>query len=188
MSKEDFKDDSTSVTAITQETDIDQLCQKDNALLFSISMTLLQIVTENHSKPSYKSKLKSQSKQIFTSKALPKISLSDYLHRIIKYTKIEDSTVIMALIYIDRICRKRKIMLTEYNVYRILFSSLMASIKYNEEKFYSNIFYAKIGGVEVKQLNLLEYEFFIGINFDLFVDTKMYQKYEMTLIKNSFSK
>ena len=37
MSKEDCKDDSTSVTAITQETDMDQLCQKDNALLFSIS-------------------------------------------------------------------------------------------------------------------------------------------------------
>ena len=79
-------------------------------------------------------------------------------------------------------------MLTEYNVYRILFGSIMASIKFNEDKFYSNIFYAKIGGVEVKQLNLLEYEFLIGINFDLFVDTKMYQKYEMTLIKNSFSK
>lgn len=188
MSKEDSKDDSTSVTAVTQETDIDQLCQKDNAILFSISMTLLQIVSENHSKPNYKSKVKSQSKQIFSSKALPKISLSDYLHRIIKYTKVEESTVIMALIYIDRLCRKRKIMLTEYNVYRILFGSILASLKFNEDKFYSNIFYAKIGGVEVSQLNQLEYEFLIGINFDLFVDTKMYQKYEMTLLKNSFSK
>ena len=188
MSKEDCKDESTSVTAITQETDMDQLCQKDNALLFSISMTLLQIVSENHSKPTYKSKLKSQSKQIFSSKNLPKISLSDYLHRIIKYTKIEESTVIMALIYIDRLCRKRKIMLTEYNVYRILFGSILAAIKFNEDKFYSNIFYAKIGGVEVKQLNQLEYEFLLGINFDLFVDAKMYQKYEMTLLKNSFKK
>ena len=102
-----------------------------------------------------------------------------------KYTKIEETTLTLALIYIDRLCRKKKILLTEYNVHRILFVSVLAALKYNEDKFYSNVYYAKIGGLEIKQLNTLEIEFVIGINFDLFVDNKIFEKYESTLIRSS---
>lgn len=184
MSKDDSKNDSTSITDITQETENNLVFPKENSLMVSVSMTLMQVISENHLKPNFKAKLKAQSKHIFTSKFLPKICLGDYLNRILKYTKIEESTLVIALIYLDRICKKNKILLTEYNVHRLLFSSILASLKYNEDKFYSNIFYAKIGGVEVKKLNKLEAEFLVHINFDLYVEPQLYEKYETTLLKN----
>ena len=155
-----------------------------NPIVFSISMTLHQLISENRTKPNYKDKLKQQSKQIFTSRKLPQISISDYVIRIVKYMKIEESTLILALIYIDRISRKKKIFVNEYNIFRLFFSSVVVATKFNEDKYQSNSYYAKIGGMELEQLNEMEMEFVIGINFDLFVEAKIFDKYESTLICN----
>ena len=158
--------------------------QQSNVIVHSISTTLMQLITDNKAKPHYNEKLKQQAKQIYTSRKLPQISVNDYIVRIAKYMKIEDSTLILALIYIDRISRKRKIFVNEYNVYRLFFMSVVVATKYNEDKHYSNTYYAKIGGVELEQLNQMECEFVMGINFDLFVEAKVFDKYETSLVCN----
>lgn len=157
---------------------------QSNVIVHSISMTLMQLITDNKAKRHYNEKLKQQAKQIYTSRKLPEISVNDYIVRIAKYMKIEDSTLILALIYIDRITRKRKIFVNEYNVYRLFFMSVVVATKYNEDKHYSNTYYAKIGGVELEQLNQMECEFVMGINFDLFVEAKVFDKYETSLVCN----
>lgn len=157
---------------------------QSNVIVHSISMTLMQLITDNKAKRHYNEKLKQQAKQIYTSRKLPEISVNDYIVRIAKYMKIEDSTLILALIYIDRISRKRKIFVNEYNVYRLFFMSVVVATKYNEDKHYSNTYYAKIGGVELEQLNQMECEFVMGINFDLFVEAKVFDKYETSLVCN----
>ena len=157
---------------------------QSNVIVHSISMTLMQLITDNKAKRHYNEKLKQQAKQIYTSRKLPEISVNDYMVRIAKYMKIEDSTLILALIYIDRISRKRKIFVNEYNVYRLFFMSVVVATKYNEDKHYSNTYYAKIGGVELEQLNQMECEFVMGINFDLFVEAKVFDKYETSLVCN----
>ena len=90
----------------------------------------------------------------------------------------------MALIYIDRPRKNNKIFLTEFNVQRILFSAIILSIKYNEDKYYSNLYYAKIGGLKLKKLNKLEMKFLVGISFKLFIDSKDYEKYDTNLCSN----
>ena len=157
---------------------------QSNVIVHSISMTLMQLITDNKAKRHYNEKLKQQAKQIYTSRKLPEISVNNYMVRIAKYMKIEDSTLILALIYIDRITRKRKIFVNEYNVYRLFFMSVVVATKYNEDKHYSNTYYAKIGGVELEQLNQMECEFVMGINFDLFVEAKVFDKYETSLVCN----
>lgn len=157
---------------------------QSNVIVHSISMTLMQLITDNKAKRHYNEKLKQQAKQIYTSRKLPEISVNDYIVRIAKYMKIEDSTLILALIYIDRITRKRKIFVNEYNVYRLFFMSVVVATKYNEDKHYSNTYYAKIGGVELEQLNQMECEFVMSINFDLFVEAKVFDKYETSLVCN----
>lgn len=157
---------------------------QSNVIVHSISMTLMQLITDNKAKRHYNEKLKQQAKHIYTSRKLPEISVNDYIVRIAKYMKIEDSTLILALIYIDRISRKRKIFVNEYNVYRLFFMSVVVATKYNEDKHYSNTYYAKIGGVELEQLNQMECEFVMSINFDLFVEAKVFDKYETSLVCN----
>ena len=186
MSKESPFVVGSAGTCTTQETEHKIESPKQNPLLFSISMTLMDVISNNHHKEHFKQKLKLQSKQSFTSKTIPKISFGDYINRALKYTKINDSTLIIALIYMDRFCKNLKILLTEFNVHRIFFCALLVAIKYNEDAFYSNSYYSKIGGLKLKKLNKLESEFLNGISFQLFVNESDYEEYESKLICTMF--
>ena len=149
-------------------------------LLKDIAGTLNSIISENK-------KMKKQKKENspFSREHAPKISLFDYLLRIQKYSGIENSTLILSLIYIDRICNKKEIILTKYNIHRLLFTAILISTKYNEDAIYDNLFFSKIAGVTVKELALLERAFLKIIDFDLFVSDEIYQKYYYYLIYNN---
>ena len=142
------------------------------SLLKEISDTLTSIILNNK-----KNKNGKKDNSPFVHEHAPKISIFDYLLRIQKYSNIENSTFIIALIYIDRICEKKKIILTKYNIHRILFTSILIATKYNEDIIYDNLFYSKIAGVTIKELLILENYFLNIIDFDLFVSEDIYQKY-----------
>ena len=54
---------------------------------------------------------------------------------------------------------------------------MIVAIKYNEDDFFSNEFYSKVGGISKKEINKIEYEFLSLIDFSLFVDEEIYNKY-----------
>lgn len=54
----------------------------------------------------------------FDSKSQPPISIYHYLRRLIKYAEIEDSTLILTLIYIDKLSQYTGVPLTDYNVHK----------------------------------------------------------------------
>ena len=54
----------------------------------------------------------------------------------------------------------------------------MLAIKYNEDDYYSNKYYAKVGGINLDEINDLEYNFLILLNFDVFIDEDTYEKYK----------
>jgi hypothetical protein len=55
------------------------------------------------------------------------------------------------------------------------------AIKFNEDDYYSNEYYAKVGGISLQELNNLEYECIKMLNHKLFVDENIYEKYEVYL-------
>ncbi len=57
-------------------------------------------------------------RNVFTSRKPPTITLQAYLERIMKYTNIEDSTLIISLIYLDRMCELNIIQMNNYNIHR----------------------------------------------------------------------
>ena len=113
----------------------------------------------------------------FLSKKIPSISIEKYLVRLVSHSKMEISTLILILIYIDKICKNNKFRLNFFNIHKFIVTSMLVSIKYNEDDFFSNSFYAKVGGVSITELNHLEYEFLSLIDFDLYVDDDLYSKY-----------
>ena len=147
----------------------------------SIEYVLMDLVNENGKKSNYKDKLQSQKKNIFTSHELLKITLSKYLERMKKYMKLEDNSIILGLIYLDRFCRKTKIILTDYNTHRLLFVSILTAVKYQEDKFYTNKLYAQVCGVKTTVLNQMEYEFVIGMGFEFYVSVSLFDKYKNTI-------
>ena len=113
----------------------------------------------------------------FLMRNIPPISIKDYLERLCKYSKIDTSTIILILIYIDRICNIQKFKLTYYNVHKLILASMIIAIKYNEDEYYSNKFYSKLGGVSISEIIFLEYNFLSLIHYNLFVNNELFKKY-----------
>jgi hypothetical protein len=143
---------------------------------------LKEIVDENRQSPNIKNEhLEKQKKLSFHSKNPASISVGGYLERLLKYTHIEESTLIIALIYIDRICEFNNIYLVDSNIHRVMFTGIIMAIKYNEDDFYTNSYYSKVGGISTRELNLLEYEFVKLLKYNLFINRQTYDKYNTYL-------
>ena len=154
---------------------------KNIGLIKSITQVLETILEDNKRLMNYSEIVKKQSLNVFSSRIVPKISMEEYLIRIQNYTNIEKNTLIVGLIYIDRFCKISGLTLTYYNIHRILFISILISIKYNEDKFYDNKYYSEIAGIKLKELNTLEYNYIHMIHFLLYVKKKKKKKYKLYL-------
>ena len=159
----------------------EKLVINNKKLINAISNTLNTILEKNKRLVNYKDIVKKQSKFYFSAYSIPNISINEYLIRIQSYSYIEKSTMILALILIDKMCKKSGILLTPYNIHRILFSSVLISIKYNEDSYYDNTFYSQIAGVKTDELQMLEYTFLEYNNFNVFVYDYEYERYEKYL-------
>ena len=118
--------------------------------------------------------------KIFENEEIPTISINKYIERILKYTNCEENTLILSLIYLDKICLKN-IKLTVYNIHKFVFSSILVSIKFNEDKIYKNDYYAYIAGVSLKELNLMEDNFLQILDYQVFVNKNIFNKYIINL-------
>ena len=164
----------------TSSSDIETIPQKDNSLQLSISLAIEQLLSENRKQKYYASKIREQSKMIFSSNSIPKISILEYLNRIVNYTKIEDSTLITAIIYLDLV-GQNEIYLTDYNIHTLLLICILIAIKMNEDSIYTNDYYAQVAGISLKKLNKIEHEFLNMNKFKLFVDKNLFDKYQQYL-------
>ena len=170
----------------TEESEIEKIELTNLYLIKAISSSLTIILEENQNLNNYQEKLRKQKRLLFTSSSIPNISIYDYLIRIQRYSIMEKNTLILSLIFIDRLCEYNNIILTYNNVHRILFVSIVIAIKYNEDKFYDNKYYAQIGGISLNELNKLENLFLEMCQFKLYVSSDVFEKYSKYL--NSFEK
>ena len=171
-------------TEAKSQKDDSKLMNED--LIKSISQTLTMVLDQNKKLPNFKEIIIKQSNLCFSAKTIPNISIYDYLVRIQQYSFIEKNTLILSLIYIDRLCQSGQITLTYYNIHRILFAAVLIAIKYNEDSFYDNKYYSEIAGVKLKELKSIEYTFLELCDFKMFVNDKIFDKYCSYL--NSFGK
>ena len=165
-----------SIKKINEQKDTIQIEQ----ISLSISTILEELLIQNSKLSYYKKKIYEQSKMVFSSHKKPKISILDYINRIIKYTYVEKSSLIVSLIYLDRICQN-DILITDYNIHRLLLISIIMSIKINEDQIFNNNYYAEVGGVSIKEFNSIESDFVNYINYYLFVTEEEFFKYKRFL-------
>ena len=153
--------------------------QINEILINKINLILSLVLEENQTLNNYKEKLLSQKNMSFTSYNKPSLSIKDYLYRIQNYTEAEDNTLIVALIYIDRLSDISSIILTPYNIHRIVFVAVLLAIKYNEDICFGFDFYSKIAGIPIKELKRLEIEFVYLIKFKFYIDKNDFEKYKL---------
>lgn len=114
----------------------------------------------------------------FESIEIPNISIIDYITHLHLATECSDNCFIIAFIYIDRLLeRNPSFALSAKKMHRLVLSAIVLGIKYLDDAYASNKVYAEIGGVSVIELNFLEQLLISLLEFDLYVDAKIYYTY-----------
>mmetsp|Transcript_3035 Transcript_3035/g.10468 ORF Transcript_3035/g.10468 Transcript_3035/m.10468 type:complete len:232 (-) Transcript_3035:115-810(-) len=103
----------------------------------------------------------------FESSEVPGISLGEYVQRFYKYSNCSLSCFAIAHVYLKRIAERHFI--SRGNVHRLVLASLVGALKFVDDSFYKQSFYAQIGGISTEELNALEREFLGVMEYRLFV-------------------
>jgi hypothetical protein len=151
-------------------------------IINAISLNLKEIITENESQSKY------AKKDIFYLSSLPSISLNDYIKRIMKYSKMDISSLINAIIYLDRFCNRNNYILTKNNIFFALLTACLISIKFNEDYPIKTQYYCEIAGIPFDYLKKLEIQMYFMLNCSLIIKYNEYKEYYEYFSNSSISK
>eukprot|EP00340_Litonotus_pictus_P001638 CAMPEP_0170513820 /NCGR_PEP_ID=MMETSP0209-20121228/375_1 /TAXON_ID=665100 ORGANISM="Litonotus pictus, Strain P1" /NCGR_SAMPLE_ID=MMETSP0209 /ASSEMBLY_ACC=CAM_ASM_000301 /LENGTH=113 /DNA_ID=CAMNT_0010797641 /DNA_START=119 /DNA_END=456 /DNA_ORIENTATION=- len=87
------------------------------------------------------------------------MSTRTYLDRLVKYTQIEKSSLILAFMLLDKLKASEKRVIHTSTILKLLLTACVVSLKYNEDDIFLNSVYAKIGGVNLLTFNEMELVF-----------------------------
>ncbi|KAJ7209618.1 cyclin-domain-containing protein [Mycena pura] len=124
----------------------------------------------------------------FHSRSAPVISVLDYLRRIVRFTNVEKSCLLVTLHYIDQICSRTPLFtLSSLTCHRFIIASITVSSKGLCDTFCTNSLYAKVGGISVTELDVLEREFLEKIDWRLMCTREVLQEYYVNLVRTHSS-
>merc|ERR1719188_2787840 len=113
----------------------------------------------------------------------PQLSVHDYLTRIQTYFQCSHECFVLGLVYIDRIVKIHpEFTICSLNIHRLLVTSVMLGAKFFDDVYYSNAYYAKVGGVRTQELNALEALFLRLIEWKLHVLPQEYEQYRIHVL------
>jgi len=96
----------------------------------------------------------------FHARAAPAISVHDYIARIAKHFRCSDECFVLASVYLDRVAKQNPAFaVNKLSVHRLLLTSVVVAAKFFDDMFFTNAFYARVGGVSPGDLNEMEGQF-----------------------------
>lgn len=109
----------------------------------------------------------------FHSKAAPPISPIAYLTRITTFTNVDPCVLIILLFYIDKLTSY--LVINSLTVHRFAIAAVCCGSKALSDSFATNSRYAKVGGVELVEMNALERELLSALGWRLAVSKSKYR-------------
>lgn len=114
----------------------------------------------------------------------PGISVLDYLHRLAKHATLSPPLLLSMVYYIDRLCALYPdFTINTLTVHRFLITAATVAGKGLSDSFWNNTFYAKVGGVKVAELKLLELEFLYRVDWKIVPNPEVLVAYYKGLIE-----
>lgn len=136
---------------------------------------LQKVVSHNDAKIT---SLEDQQLTRFHAKTRPAITVIAYIDRIVKYATIDKNVLLSFLVFADRIClRDPSYTVSTYTVHRFLITAAACGSKILSDKYLTNSLYAKVGGIPPRELNLLELEFLLLLDWHVVVPDELLQAY-----------
>lgn len=138
----------------------------------------------------------------FHGRNVPAISLHAYLTRILKYCPVTNDVFLTLLVYFDRIAKRANndtngpmddnsnsskqqqiFVMDSFNIHRLIISGITVASKFFSDVFYKNSRYAKVGGLPLDELNHLELQMLLLLDFELLIQKEELERYGDLLIK-----
>mmetsp|Transcript_3044 Transcript_3044/g.4623 ORF Transcript_3044/g.4623 Transcript_3044/m.4623 type:complete len:274 (+) Transcript_3044:64-885(+) len=104
--------------------------------------------------------------------------LFDFVENIRIQSCCSDEVFFIALEYINRLTTEGQISLTASNVHRITLISILLAVKFHDDLFYNNKFYAFTSDLSLEEVNELESSYLNTLGFDLFVSPELFDDIE----------
>lgn len=116
----------------------------------------------------------------------PGISVLDYLHRLAKHATLIPPLLLSMVYYIDRLCALYPdFTINTLTVHRFLITAATVAAKGLSDSFWNNSTYARVGGVRVAELKLLELEFLHRVDWKIVPDPDVLVAYYRGLVQRS---
>uniref|UniRef100_A0A060SWN8 ARAD1A06688p n=1 Tax=Blastobotrys adeninivorans TaxID=409370 RepID=A0A060SWN8_BLAAD len=119
----------------------------------------------------------------FHSRSVPQISVHDYLVRIVKFCSLEKSILLTMIAFIDLLCTSYQTFnINSLTVHRFMITAAMVGSKGLCDSFCTNTHYAKVGGLSLEELNLLEVEFLSRVDYRIVPRVQLLDQYYQRMV------
>ncbi|EFY93546.1 Pho80p cyclin [Metarhizium acridum] len=122
----------------------------------------------------------------FHSRTAPGISVRDYLHRLARHATLTPPLLLSMVYYIDRLCALyAEFTINTLTVHRFLITAATVAAKGLSDSFWNNTTYARVGGVRVAELKMLELEFLYRVDWKIVPNPEVLVAYYRGLVERT---
>lgn len=116
----------------------------------------------------------------------PGISVLDYLQRLAKHATLTPPLLLSMVYYIDRLCSLYPAFtITTLTVHRFLITAATVAAKGLSDSFWNNTTYARVGGIKLAELGLLELDFLYRVDWKIVPNPEVLVEYYRGLVERS---
>ncbi|KIY44513.1 cyclin-domain-containing protein [Fistulina hepatica ATCC 64428] len=125
----------------------------------------------------------------FHSRTPPNISILSYLKRVVQYTTVEKSCLLIVMHYTDQFCARNPwFSVTSLSCHRFVIASITVATKFFCDIQSTNKRLARVGGIPVHELNHLEWKLLLGLDWKLTCTREILQEYYVNLVRSCGSR
>lgn len=157
--------------------DYEQADPRDIVIL--ISSMLMELIRFNDKIPLHQGRLTR-----FHSRSPPRISVLDYLQRLTTHATLSPPILLSMVYYIDRLCALYPAFtVSSLTIHRFLIASATVASKGLSDSFWTNKTYARVGGISMTELALLELEFLFRVEWRIVPQPEVLVDYYQSLVE-----
>ena len=120
----------------------------------------------------------------FHSRAPPGISVLDYLQRLTTHATLSPPILLSVVYYIDRLCALYPAFtVSSLTVHRFLIVSATVASKGLSDSFWTNKTYARVGGITITELAMLELDFLWRVEWKIVPQPEVLVDYYLSLVE-----
>ncbi|KAI9566960.1 cyclin-domain-containing protein [Boletus coccyginus] len=113
----------------------------------------------------------------------PSVTFVQFMQKLLETTQVSQSVIVLSLHYVWRLKERNRFTAgLPGSEFRIAVAALMMANKFLDDNTYTNKTWSEVSGIDLSEINRMEREFLVGVDFSLYVSGKKYESW-LNLLK-----